>query len=275
MTDIPFVHQAAHPAALLYLASAVTIAFSLNADQRRLRIAGLSLAWIAVVLHALGLITEMQAIGGFAADFFSALSMVSLVIVAILLVTVIRMPVVEILPIAIPGAAAMIWLKASLSPEAVPLNAASTALEVHVIASLLAYGLLSIAALSALFISFQHTLLHRHRSPAVLGLLPPLATMEAMLFKLIAAGWLGLSVSLGTGVLFVDDLLAQHLLHKTVLSVLAWLIFGLLLAGRWRFGWRGMRVVRLSLLGMALLVLAYFGSKAVLELILHRRWDGG
>lgn len=251
------------------------IAVSLNSNHRWPRLLGLALAWVAVALHALVLIAEMQAIGGFAADFFSALSMVSLVIVTILLVTVIRMPVVEILPIALPGAAAMIWLKAIVGPEAVPMNPAGGALELHVIASLLAYGLLSIAALNALFISLQHNLLHRHRNPAVLGMLPPLASMEGILFKLIAAGWLMLTISLGSGLLFVDNLLAQHLAHKTVLSVLAWLIFGLLLVGRWRYGWRGMRVVRLCLLGMAVLVLAYFGSKAVLELILQRRWDGG
>jgi ABC-type uncharacterized transport system permease subunit len=71
-------------------------------------------------------------------------------------------------------------------------------------------------------------------------------------------------------VLFVDDFFAQRLLHKTVLSVLSWLAFGALLIGRWRHGWRGATAVRWTLAAMALLVLAFFGSKFVLELVLQR-----
>ncbi|MCB1564805.1 MAG: cytochrome c biogenesis protein CcsA, partial [Xanthomonadales bacterium] len=63
---------------------------------------------------------------------------------------------------------------------------------------------------------------------------------------------------------------AQHLVHKTVLSLLAWAAFGVLLFGRWRFGWRGKRAVRWTLLAMLLLLLAFFGSKFVLEVILQR-----
>jgi ABC-type uncharacterized transport system permease subunit len=73
-----------------------------------------------------------------------------------------------------------------------------------------------------------------------------------------------------TGILFVQDFFAQHLLHKTVLSVLSWLAFGALLLGRWRQGWRGATAVRWTLAAMALLVLAFFGSKFVLELVLLR-----
>jgi ABC-type uncharacterized transport system permease subunit len=71
-------------------------------------------------------------------------------------------------------------------------------------------------------------------------------------------------------VLFVDDLVAQHLAHKTILSIASWLVFGLLLFGRWRWGWRGNRAVHLTLTGMIVLLLAFFGSKFVLEMVLHR-----
>jgi ABC-type uncharacterized transport system permease subunit len=86
----------------------------------------------------------------------------------------------------------------------------------------------------------------------------------------IAAGFVLLTLTLLSGVLFVDDLFAQHLVHKTVLSIAAWIVFGILLFGRWRWGWRGRRAVRLTLAGMAILLLAFFGSKFVLEVILHR-----
>jgi ABC-type uncharacterized transport system permease subunit len=79
-----------------------------------------------------------------------------------------------------------------------------------------------------------------------------------------------LTLTLLSGVLFVDDLFAQHLVHKTVLSIAAWIVFGVLLFGRWRWGWRGRRAVQLTLAGMAILLLAFFGSKFVLEVILHR-----
>ena len=77
-------------------------------------------------------------------------------------------------------------------------------------------------------------------------------------------------VTLLSGVLFVDNLFAQHLVHKTVLSIAAWIVFGVLLFGRWRWGWRGRRAVRLTLAGMVVLLFAFFGSKFVLELVLKR-----
>ena len=100
--------------------------------------------------------------------------------------------------------------------------------------------------------------------------LPPLTELESLLFRTIAVGFVLLTATLLTGVLFVEDLLAQHLIHKTVLSVLSWLAFGALLLGRWRYGWRGATAVRWTLAAMALLLLAFFGSKFVLELMLDR-----
>ena len=94
--------------------------------------------------------------------------------------------------------------------------------------------------------------------------------MEQLLFQLIASGFTLLTLTILAGLLFIHDWFAQHLIHKTVLTIAAWLIFGGLLFGRWRYGWRGMRAVRLTLAGMALLLLAFFGSKFVLEHVLKR-----
>jgi ABC-type uncharacterized transport system permease subunit len=91
-----------------------------------------------------------------------------------------------------------------------------------------------------------------------------------LLFQLIGAGFVLLSLTLLTGALFVEDLFGQHLVHKTVLSFAAWVVFGALLFGRWRYGWRGRRAVRLTLIGMLVLLLAFFGSKFVLEIVLKR-----
>lgn len=102
--------------------------------------------------------------------------------------------------------------------------------------------------------------------------LPALDTLEALLFYLIKIGLAVLTVSLVTGLVYVDDLFGQHLAHKTILSIFAWLVFALLLWGRWKRGWRGRVAVRMTLAGIALLLLSYFGSKLVLEIILDRSW---
>jgi ABC-type uncharacterized transport system permease subunit len=79
-----------------------------------------------------------------------------------------------------------------------------------------------------------------------------------------------LTISLISGFIFIENLFAQHLVHKTVLSILAWLIFSSLLLGRSLYGWRGQIAIQWTLIGFVSLLLAYFGSKLVLELILHR-----
>jgi ABC-type uncharacterized transport system permease subunit len=94
--------------------------------------------------------------------------------------------------------------------------------------------------------------------------------MESLLFQMLGAGIVFLTISLVSGFLFIEDLFAQHLVHKTVLSILAWVIFTGLLMGRRRYGWRGQTAIQWTLIGFVLLLLAYFGSKLVLELILHR-----
>ncbi|MEM1081033.1 MAG: cytochrome c biogenesis protein CcsA [Pseudomonadota bacterium] len=258
---------------LLYTSAACCLLYGMIQPRASLVRSAIAIGSVAALLHGIMLVSEMQSIQAINADFFAALSLVSFIIVVILLLTAVRLPVTEILPIAFFGAVLMILIKALIGPEPSPLALDHRLLEVHVISSLLAYGVLSIAAINAIFISAQHNILHRHLRSGLAEVLPPLTTMESVLFKLILTGWLLLTVSLASGIVFIDSLFAQHLAHKTVLSILAWLIFGLMLFGRRRFGWRGMRMVRLCLIGMAVLLLAYFGSKAVLEIVLDRRWQ--
>jgi len=92
--------------------------------------------------------------------------------------------------------------------------------------------------------------------------------MERLLFEMITAGFLLLTLALISGFVFTDDLFAQHLAHKTVLSMIAWVVFATLLGGRYLLGWRSRTALRWTLAGFILLMLAFFGSKAVLELII-------
>ncbi|MEO7072909.1 MAG: cytochrome c biogenesis protein CcsA, partial [Rhodanobacter sp.] len=143
-------------------------------------------------------------------------------------------------------------------------------IKLHVTLALLAFSVLAIAACLAMFLAVQERALRVRRFGVWLRALPPLTRTEALMFRLIRGGFALLTLALLSGALFIENIRAQHLVHTTVLSVLAWLVFGTLLYGRWRHGWRGQQAVRLTLIGMAVLVLAFFGSKAVLELVLHR-----
>lgn len=145
-------------------------------------------------------------------------------------------------------------------------------LQVHIILSMLAYGLLTLGAVQAAVLSLQHHQLRQHPPSGLFTSLPPLQTMETLLFRLIGAGFFMLSLAIATGALFINHLFEQHLAHKAVLSVAAWLVFAVLLFGRWRYGWRGRVAVRGVMIGYGVLVLAYFGSKLVLELILGEHW---
>lgn len=143
----------------------------------------------------------------------------------------------------------------------------------HVALSMLAYGLLTLAAVQGASLALQDRLLRRHDASHWLKQLPPLQSMEQTLFQFMAAGFFMLSLALLSGLIFVEDLFAQHLVHKTALSLFAWAIFGTLLWGRWRFGWRGRTAIRWTLGGYLALLLAYFGSKWVLEVLLGTGWQ--
>ena len=202
------------------------------------------------------------------------LSLCALVIIVLLISsTLTRRTLFAAGLVALPIAGCMLLLQWILPPHEIPLTDASFGTTVHLVSSVLAFGLLSIAGLYALCVFvIDHFLRHHHLNPLVRSL-PPLEVLEDLLFKVIAAGFILLTVSLFSGIMFINDIFAQHLVHKTILSILAWLVFGVLLWGRWRYGWRGSLAVRLTLAGIVLLLLSYFGSKFVLENLLGRSWQ--
>jgi ABC-type uncharacterized transport system permease subunit len=148
----------------------------------------------------------------------------------------------------------------------------------HLLLAILAYSLLTIAAMQALLMATIDRRLHgdvlgeRSRLARFLDRLPPLLAMETVLFRLITAGFVLLTATLVSGVFFSEQLFGRPLRldHKTVFTIAAWAVFGGLLMGRFFFGWRGRTALRWTLIGFAMLMLAYVGSRFVLEVLLGR-----
>jgi ABC-type uncharacterized transport system permease subunit len=260
-------------AALLYLATGGLLGVRLSrAGTGRLlgKTMPLAIGLGAAVLHAIVLAQAVFWPEGINLGFFNSLSLTGWLIAVILLVAALARPVENLGIILLPFSAATVILALAFPSDRILADAGHWQLELHIVVSILAYSLLALAAVQALLLEIQDRRLHgRHPGGFIRGI-PPLITMESLLFQMIAVGFVLLGLSLLTGLLFLENIFAQHLVHKTVLSLTAWVVFGILLWGRWRFGWRGRMALRWTWGGFAVLMLAYFGSKMVLELILAR-----
>ena len=254
-------------AAALYLIAAGLLARPLLHRQALPTAVTFGLATIAVLLHV-GLLVGIHR-GGVDLHFFAALSLVGACIAALCLLVNLARPVATLGVIVFPLAAALLLVDVFLAPATQPLPI-EWQIKLHVVFAMISYSVLSVAALLAILLSIQEHALRRHDFGGFVAALPPLTLTEGLMFQLIGAGFVLLTLTLLSGILFVANLFDQHLIHKTVLSIAAWAVFGALLLGRWRYGWRGRRAVRLTLSGMALLLLAFFGSRFVLELVLRR-----
>jgi len=260
-------------AAFVYLVATFRLAFPAvmgKPRDARAKPQALALGALAVLLHALVLSQSVFTPAGLNLGFFNALSLFAWVIAVIILIASLGRPLENLILLGLPLAAIPPVLALVFpSDRLVPLDK-GFGFELHLVLAIVAYSLVSVAAVQALLLAYQDRQLRRKRLGGVVRALPPLQTMEALLFQLIGAGFFVLSLAIVSGAMFVGDLFAQHIAHKTILSLLAWLILAVLLWGRWRFGWRGRVAIRWSLGGFLTLMLAYFGSKFVVELILRR-----
>lgn len=252
----------------IYLAS--TLLIIRHIDESRIQRTALYLAWTAICMHFLYIAIVFQHNNGFNFGFFSTSSLVAMIVALLLLMAAINNPVEKLGVAIFPIAAAMLALDINFADKAQPLLDYNWAMSTHILTSIIAFSLLNIAALQAILLAIQDQQLKSHPPKRFIQSLPPLQTMETLLFQMLGAGLVFLTISLVSGFLFIEDLFAQHLVHKTVLSIMAWIIFSGLLVGRSRYGWRGKTAIQWTLTGFVLLLLAYFGSKFVLELILHR-----
>lgn len=224
----------------------------------------------AVALHGAALYHTMLTAQGWNFGFSNAASLVAGLVAFLLMLAAITKPVenlgIVILPLA---GVALVFEHFFPGSHMLAPNEASE-LKIHILLSVLAYSLLSIAAVQAVLLDIQDRHLHNQHPGGFIRALPPLQTMETLLFQIIGLGFILLSLSLVSGAIFLEDIFAQHLAHKTVLSIIAWFVFATLLWGRRVFGWRGRTAIRWTISGFVVLMLAYFGSKLVLELLLNR-----
>lgn len=224
----------------------------------------------AAVFHAIYLFTSIFTSQGIDIGFFSALTFTAWLMASLLVVASFSLPISCLGLLVYPFALVSLLLRASIGQQHLLLNdLIAPGLQSHILFSLLAYSLLSIAVAQAILLYIQDKYLHNKHPSGFLHNLPSLEAMETLLFRLIALGVIALSVSLLTGFIYLDDMFAQHLVHKTILSIIAWSVFVILLWGHYMFGWRGKMAIRWSMSGFILLMLAYFGSKFVIELILN------
>ena len=261
------------PAAFLYFAGGLITGIRLFGSEGGWhpgRSLGIGIGFAALLLHGVMLYSELFTAGGLNLSFFNAVSLAAWTVAGLLLVSALSKPVENLAILALPVAAITVLLDLRFPGSHLLGPNAGWALRVHVLTSMLAYSLLTLASVQAILLAVQDNHLRRHHPGGFIRALPPLQTMESLLFEMISLGFVLLSVALATGFIYLEDMFAQHLVHKTVLSIVAWIAFAVLLWGRYRFGWRGRTAIRWTLVGFAVLMLAYFGSKAVIELILQR-----
>lgn len=230
----------------------------------------IAIGMAAVFLHSLTLYLSMVSPQGINLGFYNAISLVSAVIALFALLAAWRYPVDILAVVFLPLASIAMLIDAFSNTNHLFLTGNFSPLSIHILSSIIAYSLLALAALQAVLLSIQNKFLHAHQPGGLIRLMPPLRDMEALLFETIVTGFIMLTISLGTGLIFLENMFAQQLAHKTILSILAWFVFLTLLIGRWKLGWRGRTAIRWTLTGFISLMLAYFGSKFVLEIILIR-----
>lgn len=228
----------------------------------------LALASGGVILHAIALSDSLFAHPGFNLGFTNAVSLIMWMVSTLLILAAIGKPVENLGLLIFPSSALAMIIEMIMPSAHIVSSVVSRELKFHILISILAYSVLSIAAVQSLLLAIQDHHLRRRQPAGFIRSLPPLQTMETLLFQMIGTGFILYSLSLITGFLYLDNMFAQHMVHKTALSIIAWGVFGILIWGRIRHGWRGQTAIRWTMGGFFILFLAYFGSKLVLEFML-------
>jgi len=223
-----------------------------------------------LLLHGLFLLCILQQSSGIHLGLVNVLCLIGWLTASMTVFSSLYRPTISLCLLAFPLAILSILVAQTFPSQASPLVDMELTILSHILLSLLAFSILTIAAGQSVFIAALDYRLHHHLTRSWHLTFPPLQTLEKSLFEMISLGLLFLSLSILSGLLFLDDMFAQHVAHKTLLSIMAWFMFSILLTGRIKLGWRGNLAIKLTLAAYALLVLAFLGSKFVLEILLER-----
>lgn len=231
--------------------------------------------FVSLLIGALAAITQLALTGdqltrdqGFNFNLFTTASLITGLIALAMVLLATRKPVQSTLLLIYPLAAMSVLAATQWNTPAHSFQPEEGGIFFHISLSVIAYCILSIATVQAVLIYIQNNNLKKKNNTILMRNLPPLLTMEKLLFEMLWSGTLILALAVVAGLIFVENLFAQHLVHKTFFSLLSLAVLSTLLFGRHRHGWRGLRAIKLTLWGTGLLMLGFFGSKFVLEWIL-------
>jgi ABC-type uncharacterized transport system permease subunit len=227
---------------------------------------------LAVIGHAALLADDVFAGSQFRFGFAPALSIMTLLAVLFYGVESFWYPLEGLPALVLPPAAVCVLLPALFPGSLFTAQAQAPAFIAHVAVAMLASAFFAIGAAHAVLMAVLEKRLHGHARGAAPAGMPPLLTMERMLFQVLGAGFVLLTLTLASGILFSEEIFGRALRfdHKTVFGLLAWLIFAMLLLGRAAYGWRGRVALKGTFAGFVVLLLAYVGSRFVLEVVLGR-----
>ncbi len=229
---------------------------------------------LGIVIHGWLLYRDVFvfAVGGVNLGVYYALSLILWLTVLIYWIADLKQALHSLQAFVLPPAALCVLMPAFAVKNYYVDTHGFTLFSLHILIALVAYSLFTFAALHACLMRMAERALHQKNSWLGLPDFPPLMVLEEILFKVLRVGFLLLTITLLSGMLFSEEIFGKPLQfnHKTVFSIASWLIYAWLLFGRFQFGWRGKMATRWTLVGFVLLLLAYVGSRFVAQVILNR-----
>lgn len=257
--------------ALIYLSVSAYLCISLTRPTPLKKIPILIALGLALIFHAIALYPNLMTDYGLNFNIFNSISLTGVFFLAFFLLFSLYRPILILGLLAAPTAFIALTLGYFGQVAYQPIDNITPLLSVHIILSFAAYCVLLMSAIQAIIFRLQirelkHQTIHRFW----VNKLPPLQSMESLLFDMILLGFVLLSFALCVGFLVTYDIIAQHIAHKLFFSALSWCVFGWLIFGHYKYGWGGKRASNMTIYGFLLLLVGFVGSKAVLELVLGK-----
>lgn len=253
---------------LLYVFGAISVLSKLFHQQGPNPKVYLTLGTLAVLAHSFLLSQSIFIDTRIDFNLLNVISIMAFIICGSVTLLAIKYRASLVIPV-VYGFSALLVALSSIAPnsEHIVIEAGKLSLVVHISFALMSYAILFIATLYAFQVNFIHKKL-KSKNIAAVNHLPPLMQVESQLFLILCAGTICLVISQAVGMIFIDEFLSKSYAHKTILSLIALFIYITMIWGHYQRGWRGNRILTLSVVATFLLTLSYFGSKFVKEFLL-------